>query len=489
MNGDVTIKNISYKPEGAYVGDAIPYYENGEYFVYYLHDPRCHGEGIYAEDTTWYMVRTRDGLSYSDDRIILPLGDEGSQNKNSYTGSVIKGNDGLYYAFFTGFNDEIRIDGKAIQSVMMARGSAPDSLEVVKDFRFIADNDIYEVYDWRDPYVFYNEEEGLYWMLLCAREKGSGYHRGGCIALCKSPDLISWSYERPFYTPNMYITMECPEVFRMEGRWYLVFSTFSDRFMTHYRVSDSLQGPWRIVGEDTLDCRCDYAIKTAGTESSRLAFGWISTKKGGNDFGPWEWGGTLVAHSITADKATGRLLVHPVDALTDLYSDRIEPGKELLVNASCKDGGLSSDGMGALLFDGVRCDDFALSARIRSDAAEFGFFIGTDEKLENGYQIRFLNGLVAIDRWPRIPKGGEGIYQWQIKGDVPFAAECLRFIGSGDGLWDVRIFRCGEILFIYVNDEVVLSTRAYDFQEGLMGAYVVSGKIDIERFDCLAQKR
>ena len=95
MNGDVTIKNISYKPEGAYVGDAIPYYENGEYFVYYLHDPRCHGEGIYAEDTTWYMVRTRDGLSYSDDRIILPLGDEGSQNKNSYTGSVIKGNDGL----------------------------------------------------------------------------------------------------------------------------------------------------------------------------------------------------------------------------------------------------------------------------------------------------------------------------------------------------------------------------------------------------------
>ena len=65
----------------------------------------------------------------------------------------------------------------------------------------------------------------------------------------------------------------------------------------------------------------------------------------------------------------------------------------------------------------------------------------------------------------------------------------MALFGSGDGLWDVRIFRCGEILFIYVNDEVVLSTRAYDFQEGLMGAYVVSGKIDIERFDCLAQKR
>ena len=61
--------------------------------------------------------------------------------------------------------------------------------------------------------------------------------RGGCIALCKSEDLINWTYEKPFYDPKMYITMECPELFKMGEYWYLVFSTFSDQFTTHYRIS------------------------------------------------------------------------------------------------------------------------------------------------------------------------------------------------------------------------------------------------------------
>ena len=31
---------LFYKPENAWVGDLIPYYENGTYYGFYLHDPR-----------------------------------------------------------------------------------------------------------------------------------------------------------------------------------------------------------------------------------------------------------------------------------------------------------------------------------------------------------------------------------------------------------------------------------------------------------------
>ena len=73
-------------------------------------------------------------------------------------------------------------------------------------------------------------------MLLASRIKGGGELRGGCIALCKSKDLKQWTYEKPFYAPGMYITMECPEIFKMGNYWYLVFSTFSDQFIEFQKV-------------------------------------------------------------------------------------------------------------------------------------------------------------------------------------------------------------------------------------------------------------
>ena len=46
---------LFYKPENAWVGDLIPYYENGTYYGFYLHDPRIRDKE-YAEDTTWHLT-------------------------------------------------------------------------------------------------------------------------------------------------------------------------------------------------------------------------------------------------------------------------------------------------------------------------------------------------------------------------------------------------------------------------------------------------
>ena len=46
---------LFYKPENAWVGDLIPYYENGTYYGFYLHDPRIRDKE-YAEDTTWHLI-------------------------------------------------------------------------------------------------------------------------------------------------------------------------------------------------------------------------------------------------------------------------------------------------------------------------------------------------------------------------------------------------------------------------------------------------
>ncbi|MFR6392617.1 MAG: hypothetical protein ACLUN0_06810 [Roseburia sp.] len=53
------MKKLLYRPKDAWVGDLIPYYENGTFYGYYLHDPRIRDKE-YAEETTWHLVTTKD---------------------------------------------------------------------------------------------------------------------------------------------------------------------------------------------------------------------------------------------------------------------------------------------------------------------------------------------------------------------------------------------------------------------------------------------
>ena len=305
---EVRMKKLLYRPKDAWVGDLIPYYENGTFYGYYLHDPRIRDKE-YAEETTWHLVTTKDFVNVEYKGEAIKRGGDDKPNKNAYTGSVIKDKENLYHAFFTAYNEDIKINGKSVQSVMQAVGTDLEHLNTVEEFLFVSDGKQYEEFDWRDPFVYWNEEDECYDMLLASRIKGGGELRGGCIALCKSKDLKQWTYEKPFYAPGMYITMECPEIFKMGNYWYLVFSTFSDQFTTHYRISKSPNGPWEIPEDDVFDTRSDYAIKTASDGQRRFAFGWIASKYGNKDFGPWEWGGTMVFHELIQNPEDGTLKV------------------------------------------------------------------------------------------------------------------------------------------------------------------------------------
>ena len=367
---------LFYQPENAWVGDLIPYYENGTYYGFYLHDPRIRDKE-YAEETTWHLIETKDFVNLDYKGEAIARGGIHDANKNAYTGSVIKcEKDGLYHVFYTAYNEDFKLRGKTIQSVMQATGKNLENLETVKDFLFVSDGKQYEEFDWRDPFVFWNDEEQCYYMLLASRVTNRGDLRGGCIALCKSIDLINWTYEKPFYDPKMYITMECPELFKMGEYWYLVFSTFSDQFTTHYRISKNWNGPWEIPDDDVFDTRADYAIKTASDGKRRFAFGWIASKYGNTDFGPWEWGGTMNFHEIIQNPKNGELRIKAIPEVLNYFSKEIKLKEEILYNCKMerKQNGISieSDTLGALLYPSEG-DTFALDMVIKPENFhEFG---------------------------------------------------------------------------------------------------------------------
>ena len=147
MEERVTMEKLFYKPEHAWVGDLIPYWEDGIFYGFYLHDPRIKDKE-YAEETTWHLVTTKDFVNLEYKGEAIERGGDDKPNKNIYTGSVIKDKDGIYHAFYTAFNADIKINGKSVQSVMQATGTDPLHLETMEDFLFVADGVRYEEFDW-----------------------------------------------------------------------------------------------------------------------------------------------------------------------------------------------------------------------------------------------------------------------------------------------------------------------------------------------------
>ena len=106
------------------------------------------------------------------------------------------------------------------------------------------EDDLYESLDWRDPYVFYNDQDRCYWLILSARKNAGPVTRRGSMVLYRSEDLKRWSTTDRSMSRNTRIA-GVSGTLSYGGAWYLSYSRFSEFGGTIYRVSDSPFGVWR----------------------------------------------------------------------------------------------------------------------------------------------------------------------------------------------------------------------------------------------------
>jgi beta-fructofuranosidase len=462
----IFMKNLFYKPKGAWAGDFIPYYKDGRFRIFYLHDWRDkenHGEG-----TAWYQVSTDNFVDYKEHGEMISRGKINEQDLYVFTGSVIE-SDGLYHIFYTGHNPYFPQQGKPTQGVMHAISQDLEHWIKVEEDTFYSPNDIYEIHDWRDPFVFWNEDENEFWMLLAARLKEGPSRRRGCIALCASRDLKKWEVREPFWSPSLYYTHECPDLFKIGDWWYLVYSTFSERHITHYRMSKTLNGSWIAPTNDSFDGRAYYAAKTFSDGEKRYIFGWNPTKEGNRDEGKWQWGGNLVVHEII-QQPDGSLSVKIPDTIDKKFSichsntfDILEgnwiiKNKEIFANA--KDS-----------YAYAIAGDMARKCKIEGNIAfdentySCGIILRLQEDMDSGYYIRLepKHNRLVFDLWPR-------------KGDCPFAVELERPIRLEAGQpYNIKIVIDDTVGIVYLDEKVAMNFRLYDFPKGKWGIFVSEG--------------
>ncbi len=282
-------------------GDAIPYYHDGKYHIFSLTSPP--GTTVYPARlrTTWSHSVSEDLVHWTELPTALYPG-EGNEPDASgvWTGSVICA-EGKWHAFYTGYC----LTAEYQQTICHA--TSEDGITWEKDPSnpvITPMIELYEKLDWRDPYVFYNEEDQCYWILISARALDQPVTRRGCVVLYRSDDLIHWEYYGPIYKPGHTNCPECSEMYKIGDVWYLSYSTFSEFVNTIYRVSNSPFGPWRKPKMDGIGGRRFYAAKSMQDDAGRrFYFAWAHDRADRSDRGEWYWGGAFcVPHEVVQNK-------------------------------------------------------------------------------------------------------------------------------------------------------------------------------------------
>lgn len=467
-------RQVFSKPADGWVGDVIPFSDGSRAQLFYLHDARDPRRPGMA----WHRYETADFAEYEDRGEALPRGSASAPDLNVYTGSIVEA-DGLLHAFYTGYNAAVHDAGHPARQLVMHATRAPgDEAWTKQPAHTFGAPEHYEPVDFRDPFVFRPDPDGPWRLLVIARRAEGADRRRGVILEYTSDDLAAWTLQGEFWTPNRYVAIECPEVFAFQGRWYLVFSEFSDRFATHVRVGPTHRGPWSVPALDTIDGRAFYAAKSLELQGRRYFAGWVPTRAGGTDDGAWEWAGSLAVHEATS-LPDGSLAVRMPEALRSSFARRVALDLDPVVGEWTRTaGGLTvsrADGAAAAV-SGPVPDRYLFEVTIEATAGtvECGVVLRASSDASEGYLIRIepRRNRLVFDRWPRLRTGPA---QWQISGDVPFAPELERDLPQSEGRYQLRILVEGTICVTYVNDQVAMSARIYDHRTGGIGLFVGDG--------------
>lgn len=467
--------NLFFTPDYAKTGDVIPYYNEaaGRFDHFYLknwnpdapRDKIVHG---------WHRISTTDNRNYEE----VPTSIRGG------TGSVILV-DGVYHMFYCTFDWN--------PSAQWARHAISTDFETWTDIpadKFTADGEIYRKSDWRDPFVFWNEEEQKWWMLLAARENAPT-ERDGCVALCVSDDLSHWEYRKPLYAPREnQAANECPDLFKMGDWYYLVYSNYTDGFCTHYRMSRSLKGPWLRPERDTFDGRAFYAAKTASDGVNRFVYGWNPTRGEngwkfdpqqdyGNDYKTWNWGGSIIVHKLHQHE-DGTLGCAPVEAVEQAFLPG-SPAVYQSLNGLWEQEGeclrCNSEGQ----FSCVLAQSLSEICRITTTLKysgkpdQFGVALHMDEKFSDGYYLAFEPNFRRVQYKSGLRMNEEGGKMF------PYAVEMERPLLLEPGKeYEIEIYIQDTVGLMYVNRDLAFSFRMYHSGKGSqLGFFVSEGTLEV----------
>ena len=451
--------SIFFNPKNAWVGDPMPFYKDGKFYVYYLHDTRPAGDTFHP----WYLATTTDLINYTDMGEVIACGEDKSQEDALGTGSVFEHN-GTYYAYYTAHNGEK--DPK--EKIYLA--TSVDLTTWIKQptFSLEAPANAYDRNEFRDPIII--EENGVFKMLISTRADYNGSWRA-VIAQYTSSDLLNWTLDTPFYDDPTTFMLECADVFTMGGYQYLIYSNIDDNDRrVHYRYRAVGTSTWTTPNRSPLDGSFFYAGKTASDGTNRYLFAWCPTRDNYKDSGNKSWGGSLAVHQLTqnSDGTLNVIIPASINAKAKTASNPsiIESrDKETQSDNYTVDGTYSDPDY--ILFDRITGISKITTTIDAGNAQQFGFQFGACGNRREVYSVMFnvfAGGIPTLEMKKVLRFTGSESVITTIPLPVP-----------ADNKYDVTILIENAICTVYVNDQVALTNRIYKMNDNPWGIFSSNG--------------
>lgn len=291
----------AYHPDGLQTWD-VWYAANGPtVHAYYLQKP--------APDTDASILRadwighatTADLVTWEEQpRALGPDTSSDIDDLQPWTGSALW-HDGTAHLFFTMRGS--RRPTARVQRIGLATSTDGERWErhpgnpVLEADPATYESDPDGVVDCRDLLVIPDPGSDGWIGFYAARLKGVSLSAGAAIASAYSADLVHWEHRGPVFAPGSYACLEVPDVFQIDGRWYLtclVGNRYGNRLDlegsrltngTVYAVADTPFGPYRehpgdralLAGDVTSGYSCRsvehdgrrYLLYTEPTASGR----------------------------------------------------------------------------------------------------------------------------------------------------------------------------------------------------------------------------
>lgn len=180
---------------------------------------------------------------------VLPDDSPAFDDLATWTGSVVRQDDGLWRMFYTAVSRSEGGLSQRISSVvsddLFTWRREPDRQVLEPDPRWYETADSREWPDqaWRDPWVF-RDEDGWH-MLITARANHGAADDRGVIGHATSPDLVTWTIQPPLSEPGAgFGHLEVVQTVVVDGRPVGLFSCLASELARSRFAEDPVGGVW-----------------------------------------------------------------------------------------------------------------------------------------------------------------------------------------------------------------------------------------------------
>ena len=464
--GSVIQEGLTVNPRSVvgYVGDVMPFYDNGEMNIFYLQDGRNTNRGFHP----FALMTTKDYVHYKDYGEVIPFDDKyvDSVDWALGTGSIIKDEKDIYHAFYTGHNSNKNSGLKYKECIRHA--TSTDKITWVK-----SEEKLYgSSNDFRDPYVYYDKVEKTYNILITTNTFGIGKIVRYSSDSLDTP-IDKWVDKGTFFINDAgTYNMECPTFIEYNGYYYLSFSEQGKHRVTHYRYKKNLTDEWKKPAIDYLDDEGFYAARLEKDDKDLYAFGWCGTKDGDFDLGEFNWAGNLVCHKLV-QKNNGELYPVMIDSYKETFktevSYKLNNGNELSYMV------FSGDKQNAYMVEKLSKNITRLNYKIKLNSlnGSCGISFNTQKDNELSNLVLELNFKDLEINFYNKANDFNNLGSKQLNMPCSFRT---------NSIIDVNILIDGEILTIYLNDRA-MATRMYDMPLNNFSFYGNNADFTIEEMN------